>query len=69
VNGSFYDFVAERFHGTSRQLLAEPPDEWFGRAAVEWARHLAIDPTFDADVERIIEVSSAIDAIYEHANA
>lgn len=68
VNGSFYNFVAERFSGTSRQVLAEPPDEWFGRAAVEWGLRLAIDPTFDPQIERMIEVAAAIDAIYENAN-
>src|SRR6266480_45430 len=68
VNGSFYDFIAKRFNSTSRQVLAAPPDEWFGRAAVEWARRLARDPTFDPEIERIIEVASAIDAIYENAN-
>ena len=35
VNGSFYDFVAERFRGTAREILAAPPDEWGGRAAVD----------------------------------
>jgi len=69
VNGSFYDFIAERFDGTSRQVLAEPPEEWFGRAAVEWARQLAIDQAFDSDIEKIIEVAAAMDAIYGHANA
>ena len=68
VNGSFYDFVAERFDGTARQLLAEPPDEWFGRAAIEWTRRVALDRTFDPEIERMIEVTSALDSIYEHAN-
>ncbi|MBI3543400.1 MAG: Gfo/Idh/MocA family oxidoreductase, partial [Deltaproteobacteria bacterium] len=26
VNGSFYDFVAERYRGTAREALASPPD-------------------------------------------
>ena len=68
TNGSFYDFIAECFNGTTRQVLAEPPDEWFGRAAVEWARRLALDRTFDPDIERMIEVATALDAIYENAN-
>jgi predicted dehydrogenase len=68
TNGSFYDFIAERFNGTTRQVLAEPPDEWFGRAVVEWARHLALDRTFDPEIERMIEVATALDAIYENAN-
>ncbi|HEX5490407.1 MAG TPA: Gfo/Idh/MocA family oxidoreductase [Candidatus Udaeobacter sp.] len=68
VNGSFYDFIAERFDSTSRHVLAGFPDEWFGRAAVEWARRLSTDRTFDPEIERMLEVASAIDAIYENAN-
>lgn len=68
VNGSFYDFTAERYDSTSRRVLAAPPDEWFGRAALEWVRCLARDPTYDPEIERMIEVASAIDAIYENAN-
>jgi predicted dehydrogenase len=68
VNGSFYDFVAERFNGTTRQILAEPPDEWFGRAAVEWTRRVTVDSTFDPEIERMIEVATALDSIYENAN-
>jgi len=68
VKGSFYDFAAEQFNSTSRQVLAAPPDEWFGRAAVEWVRRLAKDPRFDPEIERMIEVAAAIDAIYENAN-
>ena len=41
VNGSFFDLKAERFSRTSREVLAEPPDNWGGRAAVEWAKRLA----------------------------
>jgi predicted dehydrogenase len=68
VNGSFYDFIAERFDSTSHQVVAAFPDEWFGQAAVEWARRLSKDPTFDPEIERMLEVASAIDAIYENAN-
>jgi predicted dehydrogenase len=64
VNGSFYDFVAERYTGTRRMLLAEPPDAWGGRAAASWARHLAVDRSFDARIEHITEVASALDRIY-----
>ena len=38
VDGSFYDFVAERYRGTARETLATPPDAWGGRAAADWAR-------------------------------
>lgn len=67
INGSFYDFLAERFSSTSRQTLAEPPDDWFGRAAVEWARRLAINRSFDPEIEKTVAVSAALDSIYENA--
>src|SRR5581483_11386950 len=58
INGSFYDFLAERFNGTSREMLAEPPDAWFGRAAVEWVRRLAINRSFDPEIEKTVAVSA-----------
>jgi predicted dehydrogenase len=44
VGGSFHDFIAERFSGTSSERLSGPPDVWGGRAAVEWTRRLAAVP-------------------------
>jgi predicted dehydrogenase len=64
VGGSFYDFVAERFRGTARERLASPPDDWGGRAAVDWASHLAQGSGFDPGAERLIEVAVLIDTIY-----
>ena len=64
VNGSFYDFVAEQFNGTSRTILSSPPDAWGGRAAVAWANRLRHDHGFDCEVEHAIEVASVLDAIY-----
>ena len=64
VNGSFYDFVAERFQGTRRETLSAPPDEWGGRAAVAWARRLADGERFDPEVEKLVQVAQALDAIY-----
>jgi predicted dehydrogenase len=64
VNGSFYDFKAERFHGTSRQTLQEPPDEWGGRAVVAWTGQLAQSSRFRKDVEGILQVAEVLDAIY-----
>ena len=67
VNGSFYDFVAERFTGTKRERLADPPDAWGGRAGVDWARRLAAGQGFDPEVERLVEVSRVLDRIYSGA--
>jgi predicted dehydrogenase len=65
VNGSFYDFTAERFDGTGRETLAEPPDDWGGRAAVDWARRLAAANRFDAEAMRYVETAAALDRIYQ----
>ncbi|MGK9050725.1 Gfo/Idh/MocA family protein [Neorhizobium petrolearium] len=64
VNGSFYEFTAERFRGTSRELLTEPPDAWGGRAATAWAARLARSATYDPACERLIDVAGVIDRIY-----
>lgn len=64
VNGSFYDFTAEQFHGTSRKTLASPPDAWGGRAAVAWAEKLAAHRGFDPEIWQTVEVAKVLDAIY-----
>jgi predicted dehydrogenase len=64
VAGSFYDFTTERFRGTTRQTLHEPPDDWGGRAAVAWARQLATRPQFDPDAARVVTVAEVLDALY-----
>ena len=51
VGGSFYDFEALRFRGTATDVLAEPPDDWGGRAVVAWAKRLAVDRRFDPAAE------------------
>jgi predicted dehydrogenase len=67
VDGSFYDFRAELFHGTGRESLVEPPDDWMGRAAVEWAERVAAGCGFDEEAERFVDVHAAIDRIYGRA--
>jgi predicted dehydrogenase len=64
VGGSFYDFRAELFRGTSREVLAEPPDPWGGRAGVDWAARLATGARFDAHAEELAPLAAAIDRIY-----
>ncbi|MEO7026635.1 MAG: Gfo/Idh/MocA family oxidoreductase [Caulobacteraceae bacterium] len=64
VSGSFHDFTAERFRGTSRETLASPPDAWGGRAAADWARRLAAGARFDAAAERFVDVARVLDRIY-----
>lgn len=65
VEGSFYDFVAERYTGTSTEILAGPPDDWSGRAAVEWSKKLNKENRFDPEAETYIDVAHALDLIYQ----
>lgn len=67
VGGSFYDFRAERFTGTAREVLAEPPDEWGGRAAADWARQLAEGDRYDPAAGQFVEVARVLDRIYRRA--
>ena len=67
VNGSFYDFRARLCKGTKSVTLAEPPDPWFGRAAVEWAHKLRRSPRFDPEAEEHIAVAEVLDRIYGRA--
>jgi predicted dehydrogenase len=60
-NGSFFDFVAERHHGTQRTLLAEPPDDWGGRAVVDWARRLGAGARYESGIESLLDVATVLD--------
>jgi predicted dehydrogenase len=64
VNGSFYDFIAERYRGTTTERLASPPDAWGGRAAIAWIEQLARGVGFAPEAARYVEVASVLDAIY-----
>jgi predicted dehydrogenase len=64
IDGSFYDFKAERFRGTARESLAAPPDSWGGRAALDWATRLARGERFDPAIKQIIPVTEVLDRIY-----
>jgi predicted dehydrogenase len=63
-NGSFYDFAAERYQGTRRFALSEPPDAWGGRAICAWAQQLRAGARYSADIETAVQVAAALDAIY-----
>jgi predicted dehydrogenase len=67
VDGSFYDFVAEHLEPKRAIPLAVPPDDWGGRAALAWVSAIAESPRFDADAERLVELSAVIDRCYEIA--
>ncbi|RJQ87557.1 MAG: gfo/Idh/MocA family oxidoreductase [Desulfobacteraceae bacterium] len=64
VKGSFFMFQAEHFKGTHCDILEPPSDDWWGAAAVQWARRLKENPNYDAEVEGLIAVAEVLDAIY-----
>lgn len=69
LNGSFFDFTAERFSGTTRWALSDSESnsknwEWGGQAAVDWTRRLAAGEKFDPAGEHLITVAETIDEIY-----
>jgi predicted dehydrogenase len=64
VDGSFYDFVADRFRGTTRERLSSPPDEWGGRALVAWVERLGQSKEFDPAAEQLVAVAAVLDLIY-----
>ncbi|WP_075293224.1 Gfo/Idh/MocA family protein [Pararhizobium arenae] len=64
VSGSFYDFTTERFQGTARQPLQQPPEDWGGRGAAAWVRKLATSRGFDPECKKLIDVAEAMDRIY-----
>ncbi|MDT0687641.1 Gfo/Idh/MocA family protein [Autumnicola psychrophila] len=65
VNGSFYDFKAEKYTGTQTETLITPPDDWSGRAGVVWANALSEGKGFDKEpAEEFIKTSRIIDRIY-----
>jgi len=64
LGGSFYDFEAELYRGTSAETLTGPPDDWGGRAAADWAVRLGRGERFDPEAERLVDVAALVDRIY-----
>ncbi len=65
VGGSFYDFAAEYYSADRvRRSLAEPPEAWGGRAAVDWLGRLVISPRFDPEISSLQQVADTLDLIY-----
>jgi predicted dehydrogenase len=68
VDGSFYDFVGEKFTGTKTETLSSPDDaawQWGGLATIEWIKTLSVDGRFDPDAERVVTLAEVIDGVYD----
>ena len=66
VKGSFYDFVAERFYGTTTETLVTPPDDWGGRAAILWVEALVHRKKFNPEAQTYVKVAQVLDTLYQH---
>ena len=65
INGSFYDFKAEKYHGTQTETLVTPPDDWSGRAGVVWVENMIKNNRFDEQsAKEFIKTAEVIDRIY-----
>lgn len=62
--GSFFDFSADLFKGRSCERIASPPDDWGGRAAVEWVWKLAAGERFAGTTTGLLETARALDRLY-----
>lgn len=66
VNGSFYDFSTERFHGTSREVISSPGDSWGGKAAMDWVAQLAEKGNkFNPEAFQYLKAAEILDKIYK----
>jgi predicted dehydrogenase len=64
VQGSFYDFVTECFHGTETRRVVEPPDDWGGRGLVAFTHALARSGSYDPEADTLVTVSQVLDQLY-----
>lgn len=68
VDGSFYDFEAEKMHGTQKVVLENSPDDWSGRAAVVWAEELMSGSRYDDRMAaEYIRIAELLDEISQKA--
>jgi predicted dehydrogenase len=65
INGSFYDFQAEKYKGTSKEILVSPPDNWGGKAGLVWAKKLRNSIGYDpVTAGEYLKTAQIIDRIY-----
>lgn len=64
VNASFYDFTASRYWGTKSETLVSPPDQWGGRALVDWIEKLSVSSAYDVSAEQYLPSAAVLDKIY-----
>lgn len=69
INGSFYDFTAEKYEGTQTETLVSPPDDWSGRAGIVWSERLIIGHGYDKKTAKeLLQTAVLIDRIYKRGS-
>jgi predicted dehydrogenase len=64
VNGSFYEFSAQRFRGTTGETLSSGPEDWGGGAILSWTRRLAAGGRYDPEIEHALQVAEVLEGVY-----
>jgi predicted dehydrogenase len=66
TNGSFFDFRAEKYTGTSTEVIAATDSgwNWGARAIEDWIERLDQGWRYDPDNEQFIQTAEIIDKIY-----
>ncbi|WP_096784899.1 Gfo/Idh/MocA family protein [Rhodobacter sp. CZR27] len=64
IGGSFHDFAAHRHRGTRAEPLAAPPDDWGGRALLDWTHRLAEGGRFDPEARHLVFLHEVLDRIH-----
>lgn len=65
VNGSYYDFETRLCRRTTSKIISSPPDDWGGRALINWTRRIQKDNSFDNEALQYYKVSKVLDMIYK----
>jgi len=65
IQGSFYDFEGLRYHGTKTEVVASPPDNWGGKALLDWIKKLSVNNDYNPQADQFLRSAEIIDKIYE----
>ena len=65
IKGSFYDFEGLRYYGTKTEIVASPPDNWGGKALLDWIEKLSVNNSYNVQAEQFLRSAEIIDRIYE----
>jgi hypothetical protein len=64
INGSFYDFAGLRYWGTKTETLVSPPDDWGGKALINWIEKLAANSDYNREANEYLKSAEVLDKIY-----